>query len=64
MTGQHIPVRVGARRAGDPAVLVAASEKIKRELGWEPQFQDLRKIIESAWAWAQAHPDGYEEAVS
>jgi len=62
VTGRDIPVRVGARRAGDPAVLVAASEKIKRELGWEPQFQDLRKIIESAWAWTQAHPNGYEES--
>ena len=61
VTGREIPVRVGARRPGDPAVLVAASEKIRRELGWEPQFQDLRKIVESAWAWAQAHPNGYEE---
>jgi UDP-glucose 4-epimerase len=60
VTGRDIPVRVAPRRAGDPAVLVAASDKIKRELGWEPQFQDLRKIIESAWAWTQAHPNGYE----
>jgi UDP-glucose 4-epimerase len=61
VTGREIPVRVGARRAGDPALLVASSAKIKRELGWSPQFQDLRLIIESAWRWLQAHPQGYEE---
>ena len=61
VTGREIPVRVGARRAGDPALLVASSDKIRRELGWSPQFQDLRLIIESAWAWLQAHPNGYEE---
>jgi UDP-glucose 4-epimerase len=59
VTGKEIPVRVGPRRAGDPAVLIASSEKIKRELGWQPQFQDLRVIIESARRWAQAHPRGY-----
>lgn len=58
-TGREIAARVGERRPGDPAVLVASSEKIKRELGWEPRFQDLRKIIESAWEWMQAHPCGY-----
>lgn len=59
VTGKHIPVRVGPRRAGDPAVLIASSEKIKRELGWTPAFQDLRVIIDSAWRWMQAHPRGY-----
>ncbi len=61
VTGRDINVRTGARRAGDPALLVASSNKIKRELGWSPQFQDLRLIIESAWSWLQAHPNGYEE---
>ena len=61
VTGRDIPVRVGPRRPGDPAALVATSEKIQRELGWRPEFQDLRKIIQSAWDWAQAHPDGYPE---
>jgi UDP-glucose 4-epimerase len=61
VTGRDIPVRVGARRPGDPAALVATSEKIKRELGWQPQFQDLRVIIESAWNWTQSHPNGYTE---
>ncbi|HYY99765.1 MAG TPA: UDP-glucose 4-epimerase GalE, partial [Pyrinomonadaceae bacterium] len=60
VTGRRIDVRVGPRRPGDPAVLVASSEKIKKELGWSPQFQDLRAIIESAWSWMQSHPEGYE----
>lgn len=51
VTGKDIPTKIGPRRAGDPAVLIASSEKIKRELGWLPMHQDLRVIIESAWAW-------------
>jgi UDP-glucose 4-epimerase len=51
VTGREIPIRRGARRPGDPAVLVASSEKIKRELGWQPQRQDLDAIIQSAWSW-------------
>jgi UDP-glucose 4-epimerase len=47
--GRDIPVRVGPRRAGDPAVLVASSERIVRELGWRPRLQDLREIVRSAW---------------
>jgi UDP-glucose 4-epimerase len=61
VTGKEIAVKVGARRAGDPAVLVASSAKIKRELGWQPEFQDLRLIIQSAWDWMQKHPNGYKE---
>lgn len=61
VTGKNIPVRLGPRRAGDPAVLIASSEKIKRELGWKPEFQDLRLIIESAWRWMQSHPNGYSD---
>ena len=59
VTGKDIPVRIVPRRPGDPAVLIASSEKIKRELGWRPQYQDLRLIVESAWRWLLAHPDGY-----
>jgi UDP-glucose 4-epimerase len=59
VTGKDIPVRMGPRRAGDPAILIASSDKIKGELGWEPKYQDLRVIIESAWRWMQSHPDGY-----
>ena len=59
VTGKEIPARIGPRRAGDPATLIASSDKIKRELGWQPQYQDLRVIIESAWRWMQSHPNGY-----
>ena len=55
VTGHAIPVRFGPRRAGDPAVLVASSEKIQRELGWKAQQQDLQAIIDSAWTWMRAH---------
>ncbi|HEU4593915.1 MAG TPA: UDP-glucose 4-epimerase GalE [Pyrinomonadaceae bacterium] len=61
VTGREIETRTAPRRAGDPAVLVASSERIRRELGWSPRFQDLRAIVQSAWAWMQAHPDGYED---
>jgi UDP-glucose 4-epimerase len=50
-----------ARRPGDPPRLIASSEKIKRELGWKPQFQSLDAIIESAWNWHQKFPRGYED---
>jgi UDP-glucose 4-epimerase len=59
VTGKNISARVAPRRAGDPAVLIASSEKIKRELGWNPKFQDLGVIIESAWRWMLRHPNGY-----
>lgn len=60
VTGKEIAVRVGPRRPGDPAVLIASSDKIKSELGWAPEFQDLELIVESAWRWMQTHPGGYE----
>jgi UDP-glucose 4-epimerase len=64
ITGHPIPADVVPRRAGDPAVLVAGSEKIRRELGWQPKFPDIEQIIASAWAWHQRHPKGYNnEAV-
>ena len=59
VTGKEIPTHIGPRRAGDPATLVASSDRIKSELGWQPQFQDLGLIIDSAWRWMQTHPDGY-----
>jgi len=61
ITGRSISVKVMKRRAGDPAVLIASSEAIQRELGWSPKFQELDLIIDSAWAWLQAHPAGYEK---
>jgi UDP-glucose 4-epimerase len=59
VTGHEIPVIERPRRAGDPPRLVAASEKIQAELGWKPRYQDIRRIIESAWAWHVKHPNGY-----
>jgi UDP-glucose 4-epimerase len=53
VTGRPIAVEECARRAGDPAVLVASSEKIKAELGWKPKFADLDAIVASAWEWHQ-----------
>jgi len=61
VTGIDIPIRMGARRVGDPATLIASSDKIKRELNWQPQFQDLSKIIRSAWTWMKQHPNGYKD---
>jgi len=49
------------RRPGDPARLVAGSEKIKRELGWAPQYPDLETIVDTAWQWHRKHPKGYED---
>ena len=60
VTGHPIPVREAPRREGDAAVLVASATKVKQELGWEPRFPDLERIVESAWRWHQAHPTGYE----
>lgn len=59
VTGHPIPAREAPRRPGDPAVLVAASDRIKRELNWQPQFTSLESIVRSAWDWRRAHPDGY-----
>jgi UDP-glucose 4-epimerase len=60
VTALEIPVEVGPRRSGDPAVLIASSEKIRHDLHWSPAMQDLREIIGSAWAWMIEHPTGYE----
>ena len=59
--GVDIPVEVGPRRAGDPAVLVANCEKIRRELGWRPERRDLGDMIETAWSWIEEHPSEYEK---
>jgi UDP-glucose 4-epimerase len=58
VTGREIPVKEEPRRPGDPAQLVASSEKIRAELGWVPE-KDLEAMIADAWAWRQARPDGY-----
>jgi UDP-glucose 4-epimerase len=59
ITGHEIPVVERPRRPGDPPRLIAASEKIQKELGWRPRFQNLEAIIESAWKWHQKFPNGY-----
>ena len=59
VSGRKIKSVVGPRRAGDPARLVAGSDKIKRELGWTPRFPELRDIIQTAWNWHSSHPNGY-----
>ena len=61
ITGHPLPVQVAARRPGDPALLVASSERIRAELGWRPRHQELHAIVGSAWAWAQRHPRGWED---
>jgi UDP-glucose 4-epimerase len=61
VTGRKIPRKLGPRRPGDPAVLVASKEKLKRMLGWEAAHSSLEEIIQSAWAWKQKHPRGYED---
>jgi len=59
VTGHKIPAEVKERRPGDPAVLIASSEKAKSILGWEPQFYALDKIIADAWHWHKNNSNGY-----
>jgi len=61
ITGRKIDIVEKPRRPGDPPRLIASSEKIKRELGWQPEFQSLDTIIESAWKWHEKFPDGYRD---
>ena len=58
-TGKEIAAKLGARRAGDPAQLIASSEKARRILGWQPRFTDVHEIIATAWKWHEKHPNGY-----
>ena len=60
VTGHPIPAEVSPRRAGDPAQLIASSEKAVNVLGWKPQYADLETIVSSAWAWHKSHPHGFE----
>lgn len=61
VTGLPIPAVEAARRAGDPAMLVASSQKIRQELGWLPEKPDLATMINDAWKWRRAHPQGYKQ---
>lgn len=60
VTGADIPAEVGSPRPGDPPKLIGCSDKIRRELGWNPEYPELEDIIVSAWEWHQKHPHGYE----
>ena len=60
VTGHPIPLEIAPRRAGDPARLVASSEKAKSVLGWKPRYDSLDTIVSTAWAWHKGHPQGYE----
>jgi UDP-glucose 4-epimerase len=59
VTGKKVPVRMAPRRPGDPAALVAASDRLRAETGWSPRYADLDKIVETALAWRAGHPQGY-----
>ncbi|MBA4392950.1 MAG: UDP-glucose 4-epimerase GalE [Desulfobacca sp.] len=61
VTGRDIPYQKGTRRSGDPAILVASSDKARMTLGWEPVFPDLKDIVASAWDWHQNVPLGYQD---
>lgn len=61
VTGHPIPAKIVKRRAGDPARLVASSEKIINELGWKPEHDRLEEIIETAWNWHKKHPNGFND---
>ncbi len=61
VSGRRVPVRIAPRRPGDPARLVASSEKLRRETGWSPQYPDLHTIVRHALDWRDSHPDGYAD---
>lgn len=61
VTNEEIPAEIAPRRGGDPDVLVASSTKAREVLGWKPQFDDISKIIETAWKWHTLHPEGYQD---
>jgi UDP-glucose 4-epimerase len=60
VSGVNFTITQGARRAGDPAELVADSSKLQNEFGWKPKASDIRSIVSSAWNWHKSHPDGYK----
>jgi UDP-glucose-4-epimerase GalE len=64
VVGRQVPFTTAPRRAGDPGVLFASSERIRRELGWAPRFEDIDLIVETAWRWRESHPQGYGKATA
>lgn len=61
VTGKEIPAEIAGRRGGDPDTLIAASDKARKVLGWQPEFDDIKKIIATAWKWHSTHPNGYDD---
>jgi UDP-glucose 4-epimerase len=61
VTGHPIPTEIGPRRPGDPPTLVAAADKAREQLGWQPRITAIGDIIDSAWRWHRAHPRGYRD---
>ncbi|CAM3264729.1 UDP-glucose 4-epimerase GalE [Pediococcus acidilactici] len=61
VTGEPIPAEIAERRPGDPDSLIAASQKARDVLQWQPQYDDVKEIIQTAWNWKQQHPRGYED---
>jgi UDP-glucose 4-epimerase len=64
VTSRPIALTWAARRPGDPAVLIASSDEIRRELGWKPRFDDIHAIVASAWNWMHAQTQGLAEAAA
>jgi UDP-glucose 4-epimerase len=61
VTGTKIPLKVCPRRPGDPAILIASSQRATEELGWKPEYSELERIVDSAWKWLMKHPNGYND---
>jgi len=61
VTGKEVPIRIGPRRPGDPAILFAEASKIQQELGWRPKYREIEPIVETAWRWFRKHPQGYRD---
>lgn len=61
VTGKEIPAEIAPRRGGDPDSLIASSDKAREILGWKPQFDNIERIIETAWSWHSSHPNGYDD---
>lgn len=64
VVGRKVPYTMGPRRPGDPGVLFASSDRIRRELAWVPRFEDIDVIVSTAFRWREAHPNGYRKATA
>jgi len=60
VTGKKVPTKLGPRRSGDPAELIASPAKIMKELGWRPKYFEIEPILETAWRWHRTHPKGFK----